>query len=421
MNKLNFIGGSTILFLFVASTVPAQQRQFLKYSFSSDVERSPIQTLSRTLNLSEIPPRDIKLPSLGREGALFTNWVSPMVSGGYVVILLTRSTRSDKYDILLIDSDADGDLTDEQSYKLNNSSIRNSRISRNRAYFGPVRVLLNSNQDSTSYHLRFELYEYNKRQRYLRVTSAGWWSGEIIVSDKTYFCTLFDYNVNGTFSDRPLVSTSSDRVILATTTGSSSHSVGKIIAIDGRFYGLDIAQNGASIAIFPPHQPLKMGLVTVPTEITYFSVSGENGLFNLVPEDGQARLPEGRYHLYSWAIECKSGGHDWKVQASRFGNEASFDVMPDTVVKLPIGEPLYSKLQIKEIVTPNRSRSRSSRTSTNRSSNNGMKQYSIKQELQGNLAQYISITRDGRRLEAPSLRIASTHSSYSETFQLKYG
>ncbi|MCP4261453.1 MAG: hypothetical protein GY774_28720, partial [Planctomycetes bacterium] len=249
------------------------------------------------------------------------------------------------------------------------------------------------------YHLNFRFYNHGEKNRWLYTYSGGWYEGTIDVAGTKKHCVLIDYNVNGTFNDKSLDPSESDRIRIGKKGSQEFLFVGNYIEVDEVLYRPEIARDGACIKLNKA-EDVKFGNIRIPKTITEFSAGGENGLFKLKLENGAGSLPVGRYHINQWALEHEDEkGKKWKMQGEGSSDKGDFDIATDKETELSIGEPIVSKLEV----------------------NKRDSGYSFNQSLGGHFGERIEITRNGARPPAPKLHIKSKEGSYDRTFSFEYG
>lgn len=358
--------------LVFASTIRAQDEQWLQYKCEREAERiiGYADMRSSNLELSPVKPPDVKLPQFKTEKPLFAKWTTPMVKSGFLWVALDRTSESGKYDRLFIDSNGNGHLDDEEAqvpYQTDQYSAR----------FGPVKVVFEAEDGPVSYHLNLRLFDYGdlNRQR-LYVNSGGWYEGEVTVADKKRHCVLLDQNANGTFDDKALDPAKSDRIRIGEKGEIDGRFVGRYVDIDGVLYRLEVAHDGAFVKLAKA-EGVKYGSVRVPETITEFSAGGPNGLFKFKPDKGTGSLPVGRYRVNSWTIDRKDEkGKLWQLRGTFFSIKGNFEVTKDAETALEIGEPV---------------------TGTISAMQNG-DNYEFSKGLKGPLGEYVMLTSSGQEV-----------------------
>jgi hypothetical protein len=381
--------GITLLVLTPAAR--AQDEQWLQYHSEREARQILGDMGSQQVELSNDRPAGVELPQFKGQEQLFTKWSTPMVESGHLWIAFDRSHRHGPYDLLYIDSNGNSHLDDE-------SVAAAYRTDQYNAYFGPVKVIFEVEDGPVTYHLNFRFYNSRDRER-LYASSGGWYEGDITVGGAKKHCVLFDYNVNGTFSDKSLNAAECDRIQIGKKGIQDTRFVGNYIDVDGILYQPEIARDGAYIKLAKA-EDVQFGDIRLPESITEFSAGGENGLFVLKPEKGVGSLPMGKYRVNYWAIERKDErGKKWKLRSSLFSRKGDFDITADKETKHSIGEPIISTLKATK-------------------SGSG---YSFNQNLRGRLGERIELTRNGTRPRAPKLHIKNKDGTYDRTFSFEYG
>jgi len=345
----------------------------------------------QTMQLSTEQPEGVKLPQFKGQIQLFTKWPTPMVKSGWLWVALDRTHKQGPYDLLYIDSNANGSLDDE-------TADAAYRMDQRRAYFGPVKVIFEVEDGPVTYHLNFQFYNYSNRNS-LHASSGGWYEGDITVGVTKKHCVLVDQNANGTFNDKSFDSGKSDRIRIGPKGSRDTSFVGNFIEIDGILYRPEIARDGAFIKLNRA-EDVKFGNVRLAESITQFSANGENGLFILKPEKGIASLPVGKYFVYDWAAERKDEkGIPWKLQGTKFREKIAFDISEGEEATVSIGEPIVAVL------------SASGREGT----------HSFRHSMQGRAGENVVLTRNGAQPQAPKVRISSADGTYDRTYSFQYG
>lgn len=381
-----------ITFLVLTPTARAQDEQWLQYHSEREAQRIIGDMSTMNLKLLSERPQGVELPDFKCDEPFFASWSTPMVESGHLWIAFDRSHRHGPYDLLYIDSNGNGHLDDE-------TVAAAYRTDQYNAYFGPVKVIFEVGDGPVTYHLNFRFYNSRDRER-LYASSGGWYEGDITVGGAKKHCVLFDYNVNGTFSDKSLNAAECDRIQIGKKGIQDTRFVGNYIDVDGILYQPEIARDGAYIKLAKA-EDVQFGDIRLPESITEFSAGGESGLFILKPEKGVGSLPIGKYRVNDWAIERKDEkGTRWKLKGSGLPNKGLlFDVTTDKVTELSIGEPLVSTLEA------------SAREGT----------YSFRYNMKGRDDERIELTRNGAQPRAPKLHIKSKDGTYDRTYSFQYG
>ena len=386
---------SMVFCVLVLSTaaLAAQDEQWLAYRYDRHVV-GEIDASSQSIELTTAKPAGVELPDLTGSSPLFGKWLTPMVPAGHLWLAFDRTTRHGPYDLLYIDSNADGSLKDETATKAYEKE-------RYRAQFGPVAIVFPGEDGPITYHIILGFYHYEGSKPRTYVRSAGWYEGQIKVGQSIFQCTLVDYNTNGTFSDKSLDYWRSDRIAIRKKDGEGLDVsfVGNLISIDQTLYRLEVARDGAYIKLTEATD-LEFGQFRIPAGIAEIVFGGENGRF--VFNDGKetGRLPVGRYSIVEWAVEKKDdNGRRWRMTAFASGKKGRFDISKSDEPNLTVGWPIASSLDIEP----------------------SGRAYRLNHAFRGQLGERFSMSRDGREAPAPKVRITNADKSYDKSFNLEYG
>ncbi len=378
--------------LILVSQVPAQQEQWLQYHSSREAGQIFGDSGSQLLELSTQQPSGVKLPQFKGQNQLFVKWKTPMVKDDYLWAALDRTHKQGPYDLLYIDSNANGSLDDE-------TAVAAYRTDQRSAYFGPVKVIFEIEDGPVTYHLNLSSYQYGDGDNRLYASSGGWYEGDITVGGQKKHCVLFDHNVNGAFNDKSESAGECDRIRIGRQGGQDALFTGNFVVVDETLYRPEIARDGAYIKLTKAEN-VKYGSVRLPESITEFSANGENGLFILKPEKGIASLPIGKYRVYDWAVEQQDDkGTNWKLKGSGLREKNVFDIAEGKEAVLSIGEPILATLDASE------------REGT----------HSFRHEMKGRAGERIELTRNGAQPQAPKVRIKNAAGTYDRTYSFQYG
>ena len=333
--------GIIVLVTCAVSIASGQHEQWLRYQYSTPGRYSPAwfggdDLPWKPLVLRHVKPEGVEMPSLQGARPLFAKWPTPMVKRGYLWVALDQEGDGKTYDLLYVDSDGDGHLSDE-------SAARPYRKDRDEAYFGPVRILLKGQDGPITYHLNFSVGEEGRETR-LQVSSGGWYEGKIHVGSHQWRCVLVDYNANGTFDDRSIDPQRLDRIVVEGQGRLEVRYVGNYLQLAENLYRLTVARDGAHIGLREAAD-VKCGVVRLHDGAVELTAGGENGLLACKSENGTCTLPVGTYRVVSWAVErADRDGNRWRM-ASRDGVDGvdtEFRIGETGECVLPIGEMVAS-------------------------------------------------------------------------------
>jgi hypothetical protein len=375
----------------IVSVASAQEEQWLQYRSEREARRILDDTGSSRPRLESEPPEGVELPQFEADEQFFARWSTPMAESGGLWIALDRAHEHGLWDRLFIDSDGDGHLADETAME----AYRTDRYS---AYFGPVKVVFETEEGPITYHLSIRFYQYRESSRRIYVYPGCWYEGPVNVAGQTKHCVLIDYNVNGTFNDQSLDSGDADRIRIGPKHSRDTRFVGNYIEVDGKLYRTDIARDGAFIKLSAASD-VPYGTVQLPETITEFAGGGENGLFTRKPENGLVKLPVGKYKVDHWVIQREDEkGRDCKLEGRYFsGDSGVFEVTDAKETGLSIGEPVRCSLSV----------------------NRRGEHYEYSKSVRGQLGEYVSITCDGRRMtERAKLHVKDKTGTFDRTYPI---
>ena len=368
VNRNNILLAAGISLLVLITSAGAQDEQWLQYH--SEQEAAQIiggRSSSRTVTSDK--PQDVKLPEFKTKQQFFVEWPTPMVQSGRLWIALDRTSEQGKWDRLFIDSNGNGHLDDE-------NAITAYRTEQYFTYFGPVKVVFETEDGPVTYHLNFRFYDYNEQNRRLYIYSGGWYEGEVTVDGQKKYCMLIDYNVNGTFNDKSLQAENSDRIRIGAKGSEDTRFVGNYIEVGDVLYRTEISRDGAFIKLAKA-EDVKYGNIRVPETITELTVGGENGQFTHELKNSVTTLPVGKYRIDHWEIDRKDDkGKSWTMRGYGFSDRGDFEIKEETEAVMEIGAPVTAGLEVRL---------------------NG-ENYEFSKSLRGSLGEYITLNSSGQNI-----------------------
>lgn len=380
-----------IVMFILTANIYAQDEQWLQYHSAREVRLTGFSTNYKNLEIITDKPAGVELPQFKSEDAIYAKWTTLMLESGYLWLALDKTHESGLHDIVYIDSNGDGNLSDE-------TSIKAYRMTQNNSYFGPLKVVFQIEDGPVTYHFNLMYYGGNRRKRMYAIPGC-WYEGEITVDGNKKHCLLFDYNTNGTFNDKSPEPGNSDRIRIGPLDTQPPRFVGNYIYVNNKLYRPEIARDGAYIKLAEA-EDVKFGNVRLPESITGFSAGGENGLFTIKPENRTGSLPVGKYKISEWTIERKDDKDtQWKLTGNQYRGKGYFNVSETKEAELSIGEPIVSTLEV------------SFRDRT----------HYFSQSLNGRDGERIELLRNGTRPQAPKLNIKSRDGKYDRTYSFSYG
>ena len=243
MTKRTYIWFTVIIGIFVLAVgARAQDEQWLQYHSAREVRLVGFSSGMTNLEVTTEKPPTVEMPQFKSDEPVFAKWNTPMVESGYLWIALDKTHKHGMHDNLYIDSNGDGHLKDE-------TAATTYRTTQTYAYFGPVKVVFQVEDGPVTYHLNFRFYGSDASRRRMYASSGGWYEGDITVNGEKQHCVLFDGNANGTFNDKSLEASKSDRIRIGATSSQDTRFVGNFIEVDGTLYEPEISRDGAYVKL----------------------------------------------------------------------------------------------------------------------------------------------------------------------------
>jgi len=368
----------------LTTVASAQPEQWLEY------HTSPEGKGYRYLELTTNAPVGVALPKLNPQ-PYFARWPTPLDPAGGRWLCLERTRKSGLWDHLYIDSNGNGRLDDEAPAEAANRDQYS-------AYFGPVRVVFQSEDGPVAYHLVFRFMKYSDNSVNLLASSGGWYEGMVSLAGKKRRVQLVDANANGAFNDLASDPAGADRIVVEGEKAGEQF-LGRLLEVDGQLFRIEAARDGAFVKVTKA-EGVALGQVRVPEAISEFTAVGENGQFLRKPDKGGFTLPVGKYQVHGWISNRKDDkGAAWKLSGYNFPASATFEVAAGKPAPLEVGEPIRAGFEAAE--------------STNR--------VTFSLHLRGSLNESVEMQRGNQRPRAPRLFLASRDGSYHYTNNFTYG
>jgi hypothetical protein len=216
---------------------------------------------------------------------------------------------------------------------------------------------------------------------------------------------VVDSNSNGAFDDASTDFDQADRIWLAPQHKLGQRSkrgprdlrlAGKYVRIDGKFYRLVVARDGAWVKLSRSDKVI-IGSIRMPSGVNYFSAGGPAGLFVFENVAGIVKLPVGTYRVDEWRTSQRDElGAVWEMIGRKFPDKGIFNVAPNKETAVKVGEPATHVSARREGRTHHFT-------------------------LLGGLGERVSVRRDGRQPKAPTFVITSRDKSYHRRFSFEYG
>lgn len=249
------------------------------------------------------------------------------------------------YNRLHFDLNHNGDLTDDQVVKANDSRARtytSSSYSYGQYSFPRVDVTVDADGTKVDYAFLFSGYaqaQANHQYAMASLNSAAYREGEITLDGKKRRVVLVDHNSNARFDDKATVTsvrTSDGDATYAmpgdmiyidpdpsgasymygydATTNDDQQYVAELIDIDGKFYEMDVTAAGDKITLTASTAPV--GYVKNPSKGYRAIVFSDKRVLKISwNESGKSSLPVGDWKLASYTID--GSGQEDTVNADR--------------------------------------------------------------------------------------------------------
>ena len=403
--------------LALASPVLGQGTFFLKPKPITDPSESALGWRAMTYLMSPDEKPKVKLPAgVGKR----LHYFQGSLGGKDMIAAFDTSKRQ-----LYIDSDLDGDLSDEKpvpgkksgSWGWGSSSYR----------FGPAKLQAAKTTatrpaaagDDGAFWIEMPYYGY------LQIMPATMRSGTVRIGEKSYSVGLVDANYNGHYGDlfSPKNSQASryggqgDCDLLAwddNGDGSFGQSyednevrpLSRLVVANKLYYSLKAAENGATVTL--EQVTPKMGTLDIGTPEATLTLQSDNGVFNLAITDGKAKLPVGRYVAWRVTLTRKEGKDEWMLNGNVGESKLNdFEVLEGKTVTMKIGSPL--KMVVKR--------------ETGRAGLFGGKSVNVGLTCvdDAGLSYRPGATKNGKNQPAPSIKIVDENKKIVASGQFEYG
>jgi hypothetical protein len=345
----------------LALPVQAGERKefFLKYRLSRNITEEVgadgqyVEPTPARLGLTEEPKYHSRQPlyATARLGARKET---------YTLVLDHSKDQPLGYDILYVDANRDGRITADEKLvgELTNQGM----------VFGPVRLLIDCGREQCPQWFLFRLVEQQVRpestadrvqiQHHLVVLNAGYYQGVVTFGDQKRLVAVVDADGNGLYndclrekdvaSDRLLIDQNGDGKLDGGYQSDEAQPLGRIVAVGGRYWQLEVAPDGSSLAVKPLDRPL--GTLLLGEGRFSFLVGSDRGVLRVHAEHGIAQLPAGTYRLQEGSYRLTGrNGKDWRFLFKANGeSEGKIEVLAGRTTPMALGPPLLPKVTVTE-------------------------------------------------------------------------
>ena len=258
---------------------------------------------------------------------------------------------------LYLDTDGDGLFSDEREYVGTWLSI----FSLTRTYrFGPV-----STQPAGTGAKGGTFYANCSDGRWLTFDSVFYRRGKVVLEGRSYKIALVDTDFDGKYNKyfMPPAANSRDPqcdVLAIDLNGDSRFNfkepgdseimpLCRLIKIEGRYYGIDVAEDGGTIE-FRKAKP-QFGTLSLNGKQVELALWSDTGHQRVSGSNGKWLLPAGKYSAVKLELtEPDSQGNRWTFHAGRAwaGQLGDFEIRPGQTTSFQIGPPFQIKTFMKD-------------------------------------------------------------------------
>ncbi|MEN6429150.1 MAG: sigma-70 family RNA polymerase sigma factor [Phycisphaerales bacterium] len=272
------------------------------------------------------------------------------VGDGQIQGITYRSIRPPGEIVLYLDTDGDGLWSDEKAYV----GRRLWMFALQATFeFGPVYLKQGSTKPGGD-----AFYPQCSDGKWLTFYPAFYRDGTILLEGQTRRITLVDTDFDGRFNEMfeppaqgsrdpncDVISIDCDRFEDMPGGGRQSIAVtiplSKVIHLDGRYYGVEVAEDGSTIEFRqaePAFGMLDFGGKEVAAE--FWSDAGPQEVNGVMPT---WRLPAGKYYLRSLNLTETERGNRWMFKMTKPGELDDFEIKPGRTTSLKIGPPFQAR------------------------------------------------------------------------------
>lgn len=309
--------------------------------------------MQRQDTITERPPELREQPSdAPREPVYFVVRVGDRIVHG----ITYRSVNPQRQVKLYLDTDGDGLFSDEKEYV----GVWLSIFSLTRTYqFGPILTQQpSSGAEGSSFYARCSNGEW------LTFYSVSYRQGRVILNDREYEIALVDADFDGKYNKCFVPPAANSRnpqcdVLAIDLNGNSKFDfdkpgvseimpLGRLIKINGRYYSIEIADDGGSIKF--RHARPQFGTLSIEGKEAKLALWSDACHQRLSGSDGRWLLPAGKYSVVELELtEPDSQGNHWTFDAGRAwaGQLGDFEISPGKTTSFRIGPPFQIKTFMK--------------------------------------------------------------------------
>ncbi len=390
---------------------------------------APLEFDLRELEVGDQPPpvaqfaQDYVAADLNKPPALAG---APKASGQamYGVLRLGTTERVIMLDLaampqLYVDSDGDGDLSDETAIEAAASAPATGGI------FGALMGQPRQPQearfqtaalkvaDGAIVKFNARIYHQDSQRAYLRVSPAVYRSGEIALGDEVYRVQFVDASFDGRYDTTFSLQTGSDSDWMAVDLNRDGTfdpmvprsqevvPLPRLLRLGEAYYSIDVSPDGSLLRL-EPVQP-ETGTLDADLAGGRITLWSDSGGHVLNGADRPWTLPVGQYRAMEILLEQRDdAGVRWSLQSmGNTGRLGAFTLESGEVLTTSVGEPLLGTVSV----------------------SSGTRQASLGFSLRGQAGEEYAAgaERNGRRMPAPNFRIVDESDTTITSGKFEYG
>ena len=318
-----------------------------KFDLENQESKSEKMSLSDEkvyIEFKEEKPSDLKAMPKGISDKLA--YCQHQIEGKPLIFILDSGGEKAK---LYIDTDMDGDLSDEKP-KTGKPGLENE----GETNFDKVTIKVKVDGKETEINIipKVRIYE-NRGYLFLKPGSVR--VGKAKLGDKTYMVGLADSDIDGRYDsfmkgdwgDSDMMGIDLDRdgsIVRSYDNKSEVSPLMKMVKVDDSYYEVDIATDGSSIEF---KKAKKFGTLDIKSpELVSLGLLSTNGFFRLNKGEGGWQVPVGTYQtIYLALIKKDKDGIEWTLDGSRYGSEKlkALEIVEGKTTTISAGLPLVMK------------------------------------------------------------------------------
>ncbi len=304
------------------------QETHLSYRTGPGIDREIGRTRGGFSWLSQRWPADpMGLPEVVAEKPCFGTAID-----GRQAVMDSSEWGAAALDVLWLDADDDGQLAEDEKFALTGNGGGSAII--------PVEM---PTVDGTTVQHFQVMFEMRGGRPALSWRSAGYYTGEVLIGERTYRVALVDVNANGRFDDANALYKDGDRLLIDDNEDGrfgTVRYVGPLLRVAGAYWGLEVATDGSHIVLSEPQ--VETGTLHVDEDSLTVTVAGEAGRFVLTRTTAEEPfvLPVGSYAVERVEVHrTDDAGVEWSIRSQR-GEGPAFRIEPGRETAVRVAEPL---------------------------------------------------------------------------------